>query len=266
MTHFKISVVIVTYNSENDIRECLDSLKDQTFKDFNIVVVDNASKDDTAKIVKDNYADFVHLLELSENRFLTGGNNYGMKFCIENFESEFVLVLNPDVKCESNLIESLLVPMSDPIVGATGPKVKFYRNQNEGLINSAGLLFDGFNQAYDIGFMEKDEGQFDEEKTVFGVTGTAILFRSSMLKEIGFYWEKIKLYLDEVEMFIRMQKTGWKVIYTPKTTIHHKYMQSTDKMKLGRVEKVKKEAWLWIAMRHYSLRAKLAMIKLYLFK
>lgn len=259
----KVSVVIVTWNNENDIAECLDSLKEQSFKDFNVVVVDNNSKDSTAKIVKENYSDFVHLLELPENKYLTGGNNAGIEFSIKNYSPEFVMVLNPDTKSDTNLIEELLKPMSDSKVGAVGPKVKFYKDKNDGLINSAGLLYDGFTQAYDIGFLEKDEGQFNETKEVFGVTGACILYRASMLNQIGFYWTKIKLYLDEVEMFIRVKKNGWKVIYQPTATLHHKYMQSTDKFKVTRIERIKKDAWLWIALRHYSLKSKLAVIKYY---
>ncbi|MFS8130977.1 MAG: glycosyltransferase family 2 protein [Candidatus Dojkabacteria bacterium] len=257
----KVSVVIVTWNNEKDIEECLDSLKEQTFKDFNVVVVDNKSKDATAKIVREKYSDFTHLIELPDNIYLTGGNNIGIEFSIKNYSPEFVMVLNPDTKCEANLIEELLKPMSNPIVGAVGPKVRFYKNKNEGQINSAGLLYDGFRQAYDIGFLEKDEGQYNTQKEVFGVTGACILYRTSMLEQIGYYWTKIKLYLDEVEMFIRAKKAGWKVMYQPSTTLHHKYMQSTDKIKTKRIEKIKRDAWLWIALRHYSLKAKFAMIK-----
>ncbi|MEO6729260.1 MAG: glycosyltransferase family 2 protein [Candidatus Dojkabacteria bacterium] len=257
----KVSVVIVTWNNERDIEECLDSLKNQTFKDFNVVVVDNNSKDGTKKIVREKYSDFAHLLELPKNIYLTGGNNHGIQFAIANFNPEFILVLNPDTKCDENLIQELLKPMFNSIVGAVGPKVRFYKNKNDGLINSAGILYDGFRQAYDVGFLEKDEGQFDEQKEVFGVTGACILYRTKMLQDIGYYWEKIKLYLDEVEMFIRAQKKGWKVVYQPTTVLHHKYMQSTDKLKTKRIEKVKRDAWLWISLRHYSLRSKIAMAK-----
>lgn len=264
MDRTKIAVVVVTWNNEGDIVECLDSLKTQSEKDFKVIVVDNASTDNTASLVKANYSDFVHLIELNENIFLSPGNNTGMKFALENYDPEFILVLNPDTKVEANLLSELQKPMSDSKVGAVGPKVKFYKNKNEGLINSAGLIFDGFNQAYDIGFEVEDKGQYNEQKEVFGVTGACILYRVAMLKEIGLYWEKIKLYMDEVEMFIRAGKAGWKVVYNPSTTLLHKYMKSTDQHKLERINNLKKKAWLWIALRHYSFKSKLIMIKNFL--
>lgn len=260
-----ISVVIVTWNNENDIEECLNSILDQTFKNYYVIVVDNNSTDKTVEIIKQKFPQ-VTLLEQKKNLYLTGGNNLGIKYAFEKNDSPFVMVLNPDTKVESNLLETLYESMSEnPEVGAVGPKVKFYKNKDEGKINSAGILFDGFKQAYDIGFMQKDDGQFDSERFVFGVTGACILYRSKMLKKIGLYSNQIKLYLDEVELFIRAEKAGWKVLYNPKATIFHKYMISTSQEKIEKIEKIKKKAWLYIAKKHYPLKSKLAMYKQYLF-
>lgn len=258
-----ISVVIVTWNSEKDIEECLSSLRSQTYKDFNVILVDNASSDRTKEIVEKNFPE-VEILAQEKNLFLTGANNLGIKHAMKNYKPEFVMVLNPDTKLDSNLIETLLSSMNEQKVGAVGPKVKFYKNSKEGLINSAGLKFDGFSQAYDIGFEQKDSEEYNSVQEVFGVTGACILYRVKMLEEIGLYWPRIKLYLDEVELFIRAKKSGWKVIYNPKTTLWHKYMASTDQLKVERINNLKKDAWLWIAFRHYPLQSKIAMVKKFL--
>src|SRR5690606_8726875 len=103
----------------------------------------------------------VTVLKQKFNKYLAPANNIGIRYAIGNFNSEYVLVLNPDTKVEPNLLEVLYEAISrDERIGAVGPKIKFYKNQNQGLINSAGLFFDGFNQAYDIGYMEEDKGQF----------------------------------------------------------------------------------------------------------
>ncbi len=260
----KLSVVIVTWNNAKDIKACLDSLADQSYKDFNTIVVDNNSSDGTVEIIEKDFSD-IKLIKLSKNIFLTGGNNKGIEFAIENYNPEFVMVLNPDTKLEKETIAKLLETiLADSKIGAVGPKVKFFNNENEGKVNSAGLIYDGFMQAYDRGFMEEDKKQFDSKEQVFGVSGVCIIYRVAMLKEIGVYWGKIKLYLDEVELFIRARKKSWKVMFDGSATIYHSYMQSSSENKNLNVEKQKKKAWLWIALRHYSLKSKLAMVIKYL--
>lgn len=263
----EISIVVVTWNNENDIVECIDSIIDQSYKNWNLLIVDNNSSDSTVKLVQERYSsnNNIKLKKLSNNLFLTGGNNYGINEILKNENPSFIMVLNPDTKLESNLLEILRSKISENAdIGAVGPKVKFYKNENEGKINSAGLIFDGYLQAYDRGFEEIDNGQFDEDKFVFGVTGACILYRKEMLENIGLYDENIKLYLDEVELFIRAQKRNWKILYTGATTLFHKYMQSTDKSKIERIKKMKSQAWLRIAMKHYTFKRKSLVLWRYL--
>lgn len=259
-----ISVVVVTWNNEKDIQDCLSSLLKQSYSNFNIILVDNNSSDKTVEIVRNKFIE-VEILQQSENLFLTGANNKGILHAVTNYNPDFILVLNPDTYAHPDLIQELLKPLiTDENVGATGPKVMFWKNECEGLINSAGLIYDGFMQAYDIGFKEEDKGQYDDQKEVFGVTGACILYRVKMLEEIGLYDNKIKMYLDEVELFIRARQSGWKIIYTPNAVIGHNYMQSTNQNKVFNRQKQVLKAWLIIALKHYPIKSKLAMIKHYL--
>lgn len=261
-----IGVVIVTWNNEKDISECLSSLVTQTLKPSKIVVVDNKSSDRTIEIVRSKFSQ-VEIIPQDKNYLLTKSNNKGIRYLLDTLYPEFILVLNPDTILEKDTLKKLFNSINkDTRIGAVGPKVKFYGNKDEGLINSAGLFYDGFSQAYDIGFREVDDGSYDKDKEVFGVTGACILYRTKMIEQIGMYWEKISLYLDEVELFIRARKAGWKVFYVGSATLFHKYMASTDQIKIDRINDLKRIAWLWIAIRHYSIRSKIAMVRAYLFK
>lgn len=256
-----VTIIILTWNSQNDISDCLSSIDKIDYDgEFNTIVVDNDSTDNTKEIVSRKFP-HAELLEMDKNYFFTGGNNRGIKYAIEKYSPEFLLVLNPDTKVESNILESLTRVASSPRVGIVGPKVKFWNNDNEGLINSAGLINDGFKQSYDRGFMEKDKGQYDRIEEVEGVTGACMLLRTEMVNEIGAFWEPLKMYLDDTELCLRAKKNGWKVIYTPETVVGHKWMQSTNQNKLVKQEKWKMRNWLYIAMRHYSIKSKLAMLK-----
>jgi GT2 family glycosyltransferase len=260
-----VSVVIVTWNNEKEIEECLNSLRTQSFQGFNIIVVDNASSDSTARIVRNKYPEVI-LLKQPHNLFLTGGNNVGIKYAISHYSPEYVLVLNPDTKLTENLIETLVNTADlDSKIGAVGPKVKFFNNKNEGLLNSTGIIFDGFTQAYDRGFLEEDKGQYDAVEEMNAVCGVCVLYRVKALQEVGLYWDRIKMYLDELELSIRLRKKGWKIIYNPNSLLYHSYMASTDHNKTFKINKQKKKAYLLVALRHYPLKRKIAMIKRYLF-
>ncbi len=259
-----IPIVIVTWNNEEDIGECLESIRRQTHQDHPVIVVDNASSDRTLEILRGDFPE-VTVLPQTENRFLSPSNNLGIRYAISEYNPEYLLVLNPDAKLDNLLLEVLASVLEvNSRVAAVGPKVKFWKSAKQGKLNSAGLIFDGFMQAYDRGFMEADMGQFDQQEEVFGVTGACIMFRTQALEQVGFYWEEIKMHLDEVELFIRLNKKGWKTIYEPKVTVWHAYMRSSNKQPSDFVDKRKLHAWLKIALRHYPLKSKLAMVKQYL--
>lgn len=259
-----ISIIIVTWNNEADIKFCLESLKSQSFTDFNVILVDNASSDNTVKVAKQTLPE-VCIIQQDKNYYLCKSNNDGINFAFERFNSEFIMVLNPDTFLNEDAIKVLLNEISkDEKVAAVGPKILFWNNENEGKINSAGLVYDGFMNAYDRGILEEDKGQYDKTEEVPAVSGACILYRSSALKKTGLYWEPIKMYLDELELAIRLRKKGFKVVYVPKAVIGHSYMKSTSQEKTRKFEKQKSKALLLIAIRHYRLKSKLAMMKHYL--
>jgi GT2 family glycosyltransferase len=265
-TPLEIGVIIVTWNNEKDIEECLDSILNQkTDRTFKVAVFDNDSKDRTQEIIKTKYIEQVILYDSPDNLYLTGGNNKVLQHFVNEVGTDKVVVLTPDTIVPDNLLEVLAKSLDeDEKLGAVGPKVIFKNGIDDNLINSAGLIFDGFMQAYDRGFKEKDEGQYNKSEKVFGVTGACIMYRSKMLREIGFYSTEIKLYMDEVELFIRAKKAGWEVLYNPETYIYHKYMQSVNQSTNYKREKEKMKTWMYIANKHYGTKSKLAMKKKYL--
>lgn len=256
-----LSIIIVTWNNESDIKFCLESLKQQSFTDFNVILVDNASTDNTVKVAKQTLPQ-INVIQQDKNYYLCKSNNDGIKFAFEKFNPEFVMVLNPDTFLKEDTIKILFEEINkDEKIAAVGPKILFWNNTNEGKINSTGLVYDGFANAYDRGFLEEDKGQYDKTEEVAAVSGACILYRSKALKKAGLYWQPIKMYLDELELAIRIRKKGFKIVYVPKAVIGHSYMKSTSQEKTRKFEKQKAKAFLLIALRHYKLKSKLAMFR-----
>ncbi|MCA9386815.1 glycosyltransferase family 2 protein [Candidatus Dojkabacteria bacterium] len=257
-----ISVVVVTWNSEKDISDCLTSINNQTYKNIDkVIVVDNLSSDSTVKVIKENFPE-IELIESEQNTYFTGGHNIGIHHAIKKYNSDYIAILNPDTFVMPDWIETMVKnTIKDDKIGISGSKVKFWHNENEGKINSAGLVYDGFMQAYDNGFMDDDNGQYDYIKEVDAVTGCCMLLKKEMIVEIGAFWEPLKMYLEDLEFCIRAKKKGWKILYVGSTHVGHKWMQSTSKNKKIKLDRWKNRNWFLIATRHYNLRKKLAVYK-----
>jgi hypothetical protein len=257
-----VSIIITTWNNEKDIVDCLRSILAQDYPHFNVVIVDSASSDNTVATIKQNFPQVV-LIESKHNLYFTGGYNAGMTFAIKTYNPKYISIINPDTEVPRDWLRQLVdVAELDSSFGIVSPKIIFWKNK---LINSAGLIYDGFKQAYDRGINEPDKGQYNKQEHIAAVSGCNMLIRSEVITQTGGFWNILKMYLEDLEFCIRVNKLGWKIVYAPNTYVLHKYMQSTSQSKSIKHERQLRRNWLLIALRHYALKSKLAMFKQYLF-
>lgn len=208
-----ISVIVLNYNGKGFLDGCLTSLASQTYSDFEVIVVDNGSRDGSPEYVKENYP-WVRLAKNEENLGFAGGTNAGIRAA----KGEFILTLNNDSRADSRFIEELIKPMADPEVGVCAAKMLF----PDGRINSAGICISRSGAAWDRGMFEPDRGQYEFVEEVFGACAGAALYRREMMDEIGLFDEDFFLYLEDVDLAFRARLAGWKCIYVPGArVIHH---------------------------------------------
>jgi GT2 family glycosyltransferase len=257
-----IGVVIVTWNNANDIVDCIKSIIDTNYINYKIIVVDNDSSDNTVDLVKQNFPD-IDILPQSQNKYFTGGVNIGINFAIQKYNAQFIFILNPDTIVDSNIFDVMSNCINaDDSIGIVGPKIK-YLPKDLNTIYSAGVVYDGFKIATQIGNKELDNGQYDKSDFLDCVEGTCLLLRVTMLNEIGLLWERLKMYSEDVELCIRARKKGWEIFYTHETTVWHKHALSINNNSELNLNYQKEKNWLWIALRHYKIKSKLAMLKKY---
>ena len=208
-----ISVIVLNYNGRGFLDGCLTSLASQTYSDFEVIVVDNGSRDGSPEYVKENYP-WVRLAKKDENLGFAGGTNVGIRAA----KGEFIITLNNDSRADSRFIEELIKPMADPEVGVCAAKMLF----PDGRINSAGICISRSGAAWDRGMFEPDRGQYEFVEEVFGACAGAALYRREMLDEIGLFDEDFFLYLEDVDLAFRARLAGWKCLYVPGArVIHH---------------------------------------------
>jgi GT2 family glycosyltransferase len=212
----RVSVIILNWNGRHFLERCLQPLLTQTFQDFEIVLVDNGSKDGSVSFLEEHYPQ-VRLITNQENQGFAAANNQAIRAT----DSEFVATLNNDTEVTPNWLEELVraADMADDKTGAYASKMLFtYR---PGMIQSAGIALDRAGIAWDWRGGEKDDPTEQEIVEVFGASAGAALYRRSMLDEIGLFDEAFFAYLEDVDLAWRAQWAGWKALSVPTARVLH---------------------------------------------
>lgn len=220
----RVLVSIVAYNSAPDIVPCLESLKSQTFRDFVVHVWDNASSDESPRILA-SCGNFIHTTHLSPtNVGFSAANNH----MIASVDSDYVLVLNPDVVLDGEFLGRIIRSLEeDKKAGsATG---KLWRRQPESstsrVIDSTGIYFTPNQRHLDRGSGEADCGQYERCEYVFGASGAAAVYRREMLEDVRigkeYFDEAFFAYREDADLAWRAQWMGWRCLYVPEATGFH---------------------------------------------
>jgi GT2 family glycosyltransferase len=208
-----ISVIVVNYNGKKFLSDCFNALFLQTYKPFEVRMVDNNSNDGSVEYVQQNFPD-IKVFSQPGNLGFAGGTNAG----IRKAGGEFILTLNNDTIVTGDFMKELAHPMvSDPSVGMCASKMIF----PGGRINSTAICISRSGAAWDRGMGELDHGQFDVAEEVFGPCAGAALFRRTMLDEIGLFDEDFFLYMEDVDLAFRARLSGWKCMYVPTAQVIH---------------------------------------------
>jgi len=231
----KVAVQIVTYNSLRYIFDCMESLMRQTFRDFSIIIIDNASADGTINFLRSNYPN-VNILQNFKNFGFARATNQGILMA----KGEYVLSLNPDVILTENYLEQLVSFADQKPQGASfGGKILKLKTEyiddidKSGMIqaiksnylDSTGLEIAKSRRTVDRGEGELDQGQYDRIEEVFGLTGACVLYRKSALDEIMINNEVVDqdfvAYKDDVDLSWRLRLYGFQNWYHPQIICYH---------------------------------------------
>jgi GT2 family glycosyltransferase len=209
----KVSIIVVNWNGERFLRDCLGALSGQSYAHCEIVLVDNGSFDNSVCFTRENFPE-VKIVALRENRGFTGGNAAGLEIA----QGAYIALVNNDARAEKTWLKNLIQPMlRDRTVGICASKLIFDNTQT---LNSAG---DGLTTA-GVGFNRGLGGNaldFNLPEPVFGACAAAVLYRRRMLDEIGFLDEDFFLYDEDTDLNFRAQLAGWKCIYVPTAVAYH---------------------------------------------
>lgn len=218
----KVSIIILNWNGLEDTIECLESLKRITYPNYEVIVVDNGSKGNDARVLQERFGDYANIIQNDRNYGYTGGNNIGIRHALDNSSPDYFLILNNDIVVAPDfLTEMVRVAEDDDSIGILGPKIYYYDFPKT--IQSAGCrvsMIRGISTI--IGNKEIDNGQYDTVQEAGHVMGCCLLIKREVVEKIGLFDESYFCYWDETDYCTRARKAGYKVIYVPKARMWHK--------------------------------------------
>lgn len=219
-----IAAVVLNWNGAEDSLRCINALKQQTLS-CKIIAVDNGSTDDFAASIKKDSS--VVLIENSKNLGFAGGVNTGIRYALKN-NFEWIALINNDALPEKTWLEELYeIGKHDKDIGiVTGKLIR-----TNGLLDSTGDQYSTWGLPHPRGRDQKDIGQYQNVQKVFGASGGASLYRSTMLADVGLFDEDFFAYYEDVDISFRARLRNWEVVYQPQAIAHHKVGATSSKIK-----------------------------------
>lgn len=243
------SVIIINRNGRIFLNGCIDSVKKQSHNKIEIILIDNASTDESISIVQYNHKEVI-IIANSNNEGYSKAANTG----IVKSKGEFILILNPDIVLTPNFVENCLLAIrKDEKIGSVSGKLLRFKSEHKfDYIDSTGLILcQDIRRPLDRGQNQRDNGQYDREEYIFGVNGAAPFYRRAMLEDVKiwneYFDENFFAYYEDVDLAWRAQLLGWKCYYTPSAVAYHyrSYLKSEDG-NIGKIHAVKNRYLIYL--------------------
>lgn len=210
-----VSIVIPNFNGAHYLGPCLDSLGRQTFRDFETIVVDQASDDGSRELLATDYP-WVRVVPIDRAAGFARQVNAG----IRTGRGTLFALLNNDTEADTRWLEELVAALqAHPTAGFAASKMRFLHQPK--IINAAGDSFYVNGTPTNIGRGEPDEGQYDAPAWVLGACAGAALYRREMLEALGGFDESFGSFYEDADLNLRAQLAGYRCLYVPAALVYH---------------------------------------------
>ncbi len=220
-----ISIIIVNYNGKKRLQKCFDSINNQTYRDFEVIMVDNGSSDDSISYAQSNYPQ-IKIVKSPNNLGFAWGNNLWVK----EAKWEYILLLNNDTLIKENLLEKMINTMiQNPNIWILQPKLVYMNHTNK--IDN---LWWFFTKTWFLYYRWNDkninESIYQKAKKVFTVKWACAITRSSIIDKIWLFDDDFWSYYEETDFCHRVINLWYECRYYPNTTCYHfNWWTSNDK-------------------------------------
>ncbi|MBU0597669.1 glycosyltransferase family 2 protein [Patescibacteria group bacterium] len=233
MSQVDTCVIILNWNGQEHLATCLDSVLGQSYDKYEVILIDNGSKDDSVEFISKNYPQ-VKIIQNKKNYGFAEGNNIAIREVLKNKNIKYIATLNNDTEVDREWLAELVRAVeADQKIGAVSSKFLFFNERN--MIDSAGdFLYPGSLKVVTRGYKEQDKGQYDKLEQCFSARAGAALYRREMLEDIrqdnDFFDHHFFTYIEDTDLSVRALLKGWKILYAPKARVFHKVAATTSKI------------------------------------
>lgn len=216
----RITVLTLTWNQKQDTLQCLESLLQLHYPNFNILLVDNGSEDGTVRAVRDRYPG-IEILENPENYGFAGGFNAGLRHALDQ-QSEYIFMINNDTEVAPDMLDILMQYVDEPRVGMLSPKI-YYAGDRTRIWSIGGMRHPLTFEMTAKGDNEVDQGQWQKVMDRDYLVGCALLMTRAVLQDVGLFDEGYSpIYYEDMDLSLRARQAGYRLLFIPQAHMWHK--------------------------------------------
>jgi GT2 family glycosyltransferase len=211
----QVSIIIPNLNGAKYLPACFSSLTRQTCADFETILVDDGSTDDSVALTRRDYP-WVRIIQLERQGGFIAGINRGFQAA----QGEILIALNNDTEVDERWVAALVAALAaNPQAGMAASKIRLHDRRL--ILHSAGDAFGQDGIPINRGVWQEDIGQFDQDRAIFGGCGGAVAYRRAMLTEIGLFDQDLFMYCEDVDLNWRAQLAGYQCVFVPEALVYH---------------------------------------------
>ncbi len=220
----KVSILIVNWNGKHHLEKCLPSLMQIDYTNAEIILVDNGSTDGSLEYISQNFPS-VKIIKEETNTGFVGGNNDGINYAT----GDYVLFLNNDTRVEPDFLSKLVRALDeDQLIAGVQSKVVSIDDPNR--YDSVGAFLTNTGFLYHYGYLQRVNPKFEQRIKLYTAKGACMLFRKSIINEVGLFDPDFFAYFEETDFCHRVLLKGFRIEYIPESVIHHKIGGTSNAM------------------------------------
>ena len=218
----KVAIVILNWNGAKYLEQFLPSVFSSTYSNYEVIIADNASTDDSIRFIKKNYP-HIHLIRFAENLGFAKGYNEALR----QIEATYYILLNSDVEVTPGWLEPMVSLLEkNKSIAACQPKLLSYSNKNLfEYAGGAGGWLDKYGYPFAkgriFGVSEEDTGQYDKAEPIFWATGASLFIRAAIFHSMQGFDDYFFAHQEEIDLCWRIQLAGYQVYSCPSSVVYH---------------------------------------------